>query len=107
MALLTVQQFKVLTGLKGTEHDSRIEALIPFALADYEALSGSSLGGEYSDGVNLTLSVMVSYLLNHLGKDGIGSHSSGGVSTSLETGGSYGYPPSVLKRIPRVVRPRE
>ena len=112
--IITLDEYKAITGLKDTSKDNQIEALIPLVEDDYLAVRGkewdkSSDGSIiYPAGSKLTAAEMVTYRLSTLpGTVGYASESIGDYSMGLDTHDMlHGYPRHIITKIRRFGRAR-
>lgn len=112
--ILTLEEYKSLTGLKDTSKDERIEALIPLVEDDYLAIRGKEWDRTddgsiaYPTGSKLTAAEMVTYRLSTLpGTVGYASESIGDYSMGLDTHDLlHGYPRHIITKIRRYGRAR-
>ncbi len=112
--IITLDEYKAITGLKDTSKDGRIEALIPLVEDDYLAIRGkewdrtedSSIS--YPAGSKLTAAEMITYRLSTLpGAVGYASESIGDYSMGLDTHDLlHGYPRHIITKIRRFGRAR-
>lgn len=105
MAVLTLAQYKALTGVTSTARDTQITAL----LAVIDAYIVQKLGAAPSStGIQLVACKMVSFSLVDLVGTGIKSESIEGYSYSKEELGAGGWPKSIDAQIEtfRVVAPK-
>lgn len=97
MAVLTLAEYKTITGLTGTALDTRIEFLIPLVEADINAMCNTAYDGdEWPSGMKLPASAMISYQLKTSGDPGImKSENISGYSYTKADLGSAGYPKGI------------
>ncbi len=112
--IITLDEYKAITGLKDTSKDSQIEALIPLVEDDYLAVRGKEWdkGSDgciiYPAGSKLTAAEMVTYRLSTIpGAVGYASESIGDYSMGLDTHDMlHGYPRHIITKIRRFGRAR-
>lgn len=112
--IITLHEYKAITGLKDTSKDSQIEALIPLVEDDYLAVRGKEWdkGSDgsiiYPAGSKLTAAEMVTYRLSTIpGAVGYASESIGDYSMGLDTHDMlHGYPRHIITKIRRFGRAR-
>lgn len=112
--IITLDEYKAITGLKDTSKDSQIEALIPLVEDDYLIVRGKEWDKDsdgsiiYPAGSKLTAAEMVTYRLSTLpGAVGYASESIGDYSMGLDTHDMlHGYPRHIITKIRRFGRAR-
>ena len=111
--IITVDQFKAITGIQDPVLDPQIAALIPVVEEDYLAIRNKPFDTDvdgltvYPAGSLMTAAEMVSYKLATLGgKVGATWEAIGGYSISLTVDLVQGYPKGTVSRIKRYGRAR-
>lgn len=99
MAIITLAEWKSLTGTTGTTYDTQVTALIPYVEDDFIAMCNYDFGAgttdeDFPDGCKLYVAKMINWLLNNMASDGevVKSESINGDSYTLADVGKAGYP---------------
>ena len=112
--IITLDEYKALTGINDTSKDVQIEALIPLVEEDYRAIrnkewdTGEDGSISYPAGSRLTAAEMITYRLSTIpGSVGYASETVGDYSMSLDTHDMlHGYPRHIITKIRRYGRTR-
>lgn len=112
--IITLEEYKKLSGAKNTLKDEQIEALIPLIEEDYLAIRGKDWERtddgaiSYPAGSKLTAAEMITYRLSSLpGSVGYASESIGDYSMNYDTHDLlHGYPRHIITKIRRFGRAR-
>ncbi len=112
MAIISVEEYKALTGAVDDKQDAQIEALIPVVEEDYLMIRNkpfSTKGDEivYPAGSKMTACEMLSYKLQTLADNvGTSSEALGKHSHSYDSNRRQGYPQYIKSKITSYVRAR-
>lgn len=106
MAIITLAEWKTLTGTTGTAQDTQVSALIPYVQADFVDLCNYDFGQDtddesWPDGCKLYVAKMITCQLNNMGGDGDEkkSESIGDYSYTRDSVGGTGYPATLARAI--------
>lgn len=106
MAIITLAEWKSLTGTTENTYDTQVTTLIPFVEDDFIALcnddfAAGTLDEAFPDGCKLYVAKMISFQLQSMGDtyDRVKSESIDGYSYTLEGTGENGYPLPLEKAI--------
>ena len=108
MAIITVEEYKAIAGIKGDDLDAQIRALIPEIEADFllirnKPFDGTEEAPEYPTGSKMTAAEMISFKIQSIdGNVGTSSEAEGKYSHSYDFRKSYGYPTYIFKKIERL-----
>lgn len=102
MAIITLEQYKAIKGVRDNGNDSVIEALIPLIEEDYFHIRGKGLAAEegYPLGACLVAADMIAHRLATAGSEGVSQQRIGEYSVTYADH-SLGYPAGIVKRIKR------
>lgn len=112
MAIITLEDYKLLANVKGTDQDSRITGLIEVVEDDYLAIRNKPFEGTeetpiYPTGSKMVAVEMITYKLMELdGKVGTSAESSGKYSHSFDFRRTRGYPTYIVSKIKSYARAR-
>ena len=96
--MVTVQKAKQILQIDDNDKDDLITALIELAEQDYQRISGSE---DQPAGSELTIIMMVGYLLHQRAQGGIVQSKSMGVLGVQYADNKHGYPLAIINRISR------
>ena len=106
MAIITLAMYKALAGIKDTERDAQIEALIPMVEEDFLMIRNKPFGKKpdksimYPQGATFAAAEMISYKLQSLrGNVGTASEGAGKYSHTYDPARSRGYPDYIVQKI--------
>lgn len=106
MAIITLTTYKALAGIKGTEQDDQIEALIPMVEEDFLMIRSKPFGKKgdgsiiYPQGATFAAAEMISYKLQSLrGNVGTASEGAGKYAHTYDPARSRGYPDYIVQKI--------
>ena len=106
MAIITLATYKALSGIKDTEQDEQIEALIPMVEEDFLVIRSKPFGKKadgsiaYPQGATFAAAEMVSFKLQSLrGNVGTASEGAGKYSHTYDPARSRGYPDYIIRKI--------
>lgn len=106
MAIITLAEWKTLTGTTGTAQDTQVTALIPYVQADFVEMCNNDFGQNtadeaWPDGCKLYVAKMITYQLNNMGSDGDEkkSESIGDYSYTRSDRFGGGYPAALMQTI--------
>lgn len=109
--IITVEQYKSLTGRTGNEDDIQISSLINVVESDFLRIRGKAFDTDedeniiYPEGSMMAAAEMVGYkLLTLRGNVGSSYEMIGNYSISLSTDLLFGYPKSTIQKIQRYAR---
>lgn len=103
MAIITVDEYKQIRNLSGSDSDAWIEVLIPLVEEEYMRIRNAELEpeGEWPKGAKLVAADMIDYRMEELKKRGVTSETIGDYSISYHVEDVEDYPSSIRRRIRR------
>lgn len=99
MAIITLAEVKSFLGISTTDHDSKIESLIPEVESWLELYLNEDFSeGEYPSGIKYPFSQLINYdLFSRPKGQGASSESIGGYSITYDFRTADGYPNNILE----------
>lgn len=107
MAIITVEEYKALTGITDTKQDTQIAALIPVIEEDFLLIRNKPLDeeGVFPSGSKMVAAEMISFKLQSLeGNVGTSSESTSKYSHSFDFRKFFGYPQYIVQKIKRYTK---